>query len=113
MYLIPQVTEVQYNLVTNTTNINTRKAVFRVRINGHIGWLDMLQGKDFFKYLAENMDDFCSNLKQYGIDYIEANVSDEVLLLLRNIVGKQLIIIQLNKTDIHDLAMNHVKFAVM
>ena len=49
MHLIPMVTEVQYNLVDDTEDINSRKAVFRVRINGNIGWLDMLQGVEFFQ----------------------------------------------------------------
>jgi hypothetical protein len=113
MHLITQITEVQYNLVDDSEDINSRQAVFRVRINGNIGWLDMLQGKDFFKYLASDMKDFCSNLKKYGLDYIEANVSDEVLYLLKTVVGKQLIIIGLDKTHIQGLEMNHVRFAVI
>ena len=107
------ITEVQYNLVDDEADINSRKAVFRVRINGNIGWLDMLQGEEFFEFLANNMTNFVSNLKKYGLDYIEANVSDEVLLLIKKIVGKQLIIIGLDKSTIHGLNLNHVKFAVI
>jgi hypothetical protein len=113
MHLIPMVTEVQYNLVDDKEDINSRKAVFRVRINGNIGWLDMLQGVEFFGYLTNNMSDFCSNLKKFGMDYIEANVSDEVLLLLKKVVGHQLIIIGLDKSEIHGQSMNHVKFSVL
>ena len=113
MHLIPMVTEVQYNLVDDETDINSRKAVFRVRINGNIGWLDMLQGVDFFDYLTNNMSNFCSNLKKYGLDYIESNVSDEVLMLLKKVVGQQLIIIGLDKSMIHGLQMNHVRFSVL
>ena len=113
MHLIPMITEVQYNLVEDTEDINSRRAVFRVRINGNIGWLDMLQGVDFFAYLTNNMTDFCSNLKKFGMDYIEANVSDEVLMLLKKVVGQQLIIIGLDKSTIHDCQMNHVRFSVL
>lgn len=113
MQLIPIITEVQFNLVEDSEDINSRKAVFRVRINANIGWLDMLQGEDFFVYLSNNMKDFCSSLKKYGLDYIEANVSDEVLILLKKVVGKQLIIIGLDKSNIHGLEMNHVRFAVI
>ena len=113
MHLIPMITEVQYNLVGDEEDINSRTAVFRVRINGNIGWLDMLQGSDFFSFLSNNMTNFTSNLKKYGLDYIEANVSDEVLLLLKKVVGKQLIIISLDKSIIQGQSMNHVKFSVL
>ena len=113
MHLIPLITEVQYNLVDDETDINSRAAVFRVRINGNIGWMDMLQGEDFFSFLKHNMTNFVSNLKKYGLDYLEANVSDEVLILIKKIVGKQLIIISLDKSHIHGLTMNHVRFAVI
>lgn len=113
MHLIPMITEVQYNLVEDSEDINSRKAVFRVRINGNIGWLDMLQGIEFFDYLSSNMADFASSIKKYGLDYIEANVSDEVLVLLKRVVGKRLIIIGLDKSIIHGKQMNHVKFSVI
>jgi hypothetical protein len=113
MHLIPMVTEVQFNVVEDEADINSRKAVFRVRINGNIGWMDMLQGEEFFHYLTNNIKDFCSNLRKYNIDYVEANVSDEVLILLKKIVGNQLIIISLDKAIISNIEMNHLKFSVL
>lgn len=110
MKLIPIVTEVQYNLVDNIANINARKAVYRIRINGNVGWIDMLQGKSFFKFIKHNRKEFIQSLKDYGLDYIEANLSNEMLVALKE--GK-FHILNVYKVKIHGLDTNHVKFSVL
>ena len=109
MQLIPMITEVQCNIVDDAKNINSRKAVFRLRINGTNAWLDMLQGKYFFKYLKENRDDFIAMLRSYNLDYVEANISNEMLLALKKL---DFIILTVYKVKMLGLNTNYIKFAV-
>ena len=110
MHLIPIVKEVQFNLVDDIENINSRRAVYRIRINGNIGWLDMLQGKSFFRFLRENRAKFIKSLKEYNLDYIEANLSDEMLVGLKSCNFN---IITVYKVKLVGVNTNHVKFAVI
>ena len=92
LHLVPIVTELQFNFVADRRDVNSRKAVCRIRINGEVCWVDHLQGKGFFEYLKHNTTKFTKTLNEYGIKYIEASVSNAVLKRLRRYFGTQAIL---------------------
>lgn len=110
MYLLPIITEIQFNLVDSPENIHTRKAVFRARLDGDIAWIDMLQGKDFFKYIQYNSKEFCQHFEKYNIKTLEANVSDLTLEILTKILKEKNIEVQnVGKNYINNTKVNHIK----
>jgi hypothetical protein len=112
LYLEPIVTEVQFNFVEDKEDINTRKAVCRVRINGDTAWIDHLQGEGFFEFLSEQANVFAFALTQYKVKFIEANVSGAVLKVLKKIFGKELILIDDRPSNLCDKSMHHIKIII-
>lgn len=112
LYLEPVVTEVQFNFVEDKEDINTRKAVCRVRINGDTAWIDHLQGEGFFEFLAEQCNVFAYALTQYRVKFIEANVSAATLRGLKAIFGKELILIDDRPSNLSDKILHHIKIII-
>lgn len=92
LHLVPSVTEVQFNFVTDRRNINSRKSVCRIRINGEVCWIDHLQGKGFFDFLKHQTPNFTKTLNSYGVKYIEASVSEAMLRRLKKYFGKKAVL---------------------
>ena len=109
LYLEPVVTEIQFNFVADKHNINTRKALCRVRLNAEVAWIDFLQGRGFLDFLMDSADEFADTLKVYGIKYIEANISKQMVSLLKRALGTKYPLSIVTNTSINGNKMCHVR----